>query len=87
MHPLFGDNDAVNGMPGVHTPEGWTLEGAEHGDRIDEWLRYVHLAPEKLAQIDRRKLAASASAIPATQRAALLAELEAGLSGYTYLSE
>lgn len=85
MHNLFGDTNAVNVVLDARAPEGWTLEGAEHGDRTDELLRYVHLAPEKLAQSYRRKIAASG--IPAAQRAALLAELEAGLSGYTYLSE
>jgi arginine decarboxylase len=85
MHNLFGDTNAVNVVLDAKSPEGWTLEGAEHGDRTDELLRYVHLAPEQLAQSYRRKFAASD--IPAPQRAALLAELEAGLTGYTYLSE
>jgi arginine decarboxylase len=82
MHNLFGDTNAVNV---VIEGDGWKLQGAEHGDRTDELLRYVHLAPEELAQTYRRKFAASD--IPAPQRAALLAELEAGLTGYTYLSE
>jgi len=81
MHNLFGDTNAVN----VVVDDGdWRFEGAEHGDRTDELLRYVHMAPEALAQTYRRKFAAVE--IPAAQRAALLAELEAGLSGYTYLS-
>ncbi|GAC1629561.1 MAG: arginine decarboxylase [Nevskia sp.] len=81
MHNLFGDTNAVNV---VVKGEGWVLEGAEHGDRTDELLRYVHLAPEELAQSYRRKFAATD--LPAATKAALLAELEAGLSGYTYLS-
>jgi arginine decarboxylase len=81
MHNLFGDTNAVNV---VIDGSGWKLEGAEHGDRTDELLRYVHLAPEALAQSYRRKFAQSD--MPAAQKAALLAELEAGLSGYTYLS-
>jgi len=85
MHNLFGDTNAVNVVLDASAPQGWKLEGAEHGDRTDELLRYVHLAPEQLAQSYRRKFAASD--IPAGQRASLLAELEAGLSGYTYLSE
>jgi arginine decarboxylase len=80
MHNLFGDTNAVNV---VVDGDGWKLEGAEHGDRTDELLRYVHLAPEELAQSYRRKFAATA--LPPHERAALLAELEAGLSGYTYL--
>jgi arginine decarboxylase len=85
MHNLFGDTNAVDVVLDAGAPQGWRLEGAEFGDRTDELLRYVHLAPEKLAQAYRRKVAASD--IPAAQRAALLAELEAGLAGYTYLSE
>jgi arginine decarboxylase len=82
MHNLFGDTNAVNVVLDGHG--GWKLEGAEHGDRTDELLRYVHLAPEELAQSYRRKFAAAN--LPPAQRSALLAELEAGLSGYTYLS-
>jgi arginine decarboxylase len=82
MHNLFGDTNAVN--VALDGKGGWVLEGAEFGDRTDELLRYVHLAPEALAQSYRRKVAASD--LPADSRAALLAELEAGLTGYTYLS-
>ncbi len=81
MHNLFGDTNAVNV---VVEGDSWKLQGAEHGDRTDELLRYVHLAPEELAQSYRRKFAATN--LPAAERSALLAELEAGLAGYTYLS-
>jgi arginine decarboxylase len=81
MHNLFGDTNAVNVVP---DGQGWKLEGAEHGDLTSELLRYVHLEPEELAQGYRKKFAASE--IPVAQRATLLAELEAGLNGYTYLS-
>lgn len=84
MHNLFGDTNAVNAVLDPASPAGWRLEGAEHGDRTDELLRYVHLAPEELAQSYRRKFAASN--LPLAERSALLAELEAGLSGYTYLT-
>jgi arginine decarboxylase len=81
MHNLFGDTNAVNV---VIDGDSWKLEGAEHGDRTDELLRYVHFHPEELAQSYRRKFAGAE--LPPAQRNALLAELEAGLSGYTYLS-
>ena len=84
IHNLFGDTNAVNVVLDAKSPQGWHLEGAEHGDRTDELLRYVHLAPEELAQSYRKKLAALN--LPQAERTALLAELEAGLSGYTYLS-
>jgi arginine decarboxylase len=82
MHNLFGDTNAVNVV--LDGNGGWQLAGAEAGDRTDELLRYVHLEPEKLAAAYRRKL--DAVDLDAAQRSALYRELEAGLSGYTYLS-
>lgn len=84
IHNLFGDTNAVNVVLDERAPQGWHLEGAEHGDRTDELLRYVHLAPEELAQSYRKKMASLN--LPQAERTALLAELEAGLSGYTYLT-
>ena len=84
IHNLFGDTNAVNVVLDERAPQGWHLEGAEHGDRTDELLRYVHLVPEELAQSYRKKMASLN--LPQAERTALLAELEAGLSGYTYLT-
>jgi arginine decarboxylase len=81
MHNLFGDTNAVNV---VVDGAGWKLAGPERGDRTDELLRYVHLEPEELAAAYRRKF--DAAKLPAAERDALLAELEAGLTGYTYLT-
>ncbi|SEQ52888.1 arginine decarboxylase [Solimonas aquatica] len=83
MHNLFGDTNAVNLV--LDGKGGWQLAGAEQGDRTDELLRYVHLEPEKLSAAYRSKLAATQ--LPRMAQDALFAELEAGLSGYTYLSE
>lgn len=81
MHNLFGDTNAVNvSLEG----SGWKLHGAEQGDRTDELLRYVHLAPEELVKTYRAKF--EKAEMPAALKKELLAELEAGLSGYTYLS-
>lgn len=84
MHNLFGDTNAVNVVLDAKAPGGWKLDDPEYGDRTDELLRYVHLAPEALTQSYRKKFAATG--LPLGVRNALLAELEAGLSGYTYLS-
>jgi len=81
MHNLFGDTNAVNVV--LDGQGGWKLEDAEKGDRTDELLRYVHLEPEELAAAYKRKF--DATQLPAAERAQLLAELEAGLTGYTYL--
>ncbi len=82
IHNLFGDTNAVNVV--LDANGGWRLEGAEHGDRTDELLRYVHIEPRELAQSYRAKLAKLG--LPIAESSALLAELEAGLTGYTYLS-
>jgi arginine decarboxylase len=81
MHNLFGDTNAVNVV--IAPDGGYRLEGAEYGDRTDELLRYVHFEPEDLLRSYRCKFAATD--LPEAERTALLAELEAGLSGYTYL--
>lgn len=85
MHNLFGDTNAVNVVLDPSAPEGWRLDGPEYGDRTDELLRYVHLAPEQLAESYRQKL--HDSGLPMAEQRSLLAELEAGLTGYTYLSD
>jgi arginine decarboxylase len=82
MHNLFGDTNAVNVV--LDGKGGWKLEGAEKGDRTDELLRYVHLEPEELSAAYKKKF--DAAKLPAAERAKLLAELEAGLTGYTYLT-
>ncbi|HUR42261.1 MAG TPA: biosynthetic arginine decarboxylase [Verrucomicrobiae bacterium] len=82
MHNLFGDTNAVNVV--LDDQGGWRLEDPELGDRTDELLRYVHLEPKELAASYKRKL--DAMKLPAAERKALLAELEAGLTGYTYLT-
>ncbi len=80
MHNLFGDTDTVNlelDADGSHR-----LCQPEHGDRADELLRYVHFEPKRLRAVYRQRVnAADLEPVRARQ---FLAELEAGLSGYTY---
>lgn len=85
MHNLFGDTNAVNVVLDEASAEGWRLEAPEQGDAASDLLRYVHFAPEALTRSYRSKI--NALGLPRRDAAALLAELEAGLSGYTYLSE
>ena len=82
-HNLFGDTHAVNIE--LDAAEGWRMVEPEHGDRVDELLRYVHFEPEELLirfhdHMNRADLADD-------ERRALLADLEAGLSAYTYLQD
>jgi len=81
MHNLFGDTDAVN--VALDAGGGWRLEDAEHGDRADELLRYVHFAPDALIGAYHRKL--EAAGVSDGERARFLDELIRGLRGYTYL--
>lgn len=83
IHNLFGDTDAVDIAVSEADPAGWTLLHAEAGDRADELLEYLHFTPSALRDNYREK--AQASIADAALRETLLAELEAGLSGYTYL--
>lgn len=84
IHNLFGDTHAVNVVLDPRSEDGWSLEGPEFGDRTHELLRYVHISPESLAEAYANKL--GHAALDADRREALLAELQAGLGGYTYLA-
>ena len=83
MHNLFGDTDAVNVE--VKADGSYALCQAEHGDRVDELLRYVHFDPARLRAVYRQRV--QAAQLPAAEAARYLAELEAGLTGYTYLEK
>ncbi|WP_341581261.1 biosynthetic arginine decarboxylase [Marinobacter metalliresistant] len=83
MHNLFGDTHSVDVRL---TPEGGYEIGAPiTGDTVAKVLRYVNFEPDALLEAYRRKFMAS-GLTPETQ-SALLAELSAGLEGYTYLEE
>jgi arginine decarboxylase len=80
MHNLFGDTDAVNLE--VHADGSFSLGQADHGDRTDELLGYVHFEPDRLRAAYRRRVQ-NAGLAPSEARR-FLAELESGLTGYTY---
>lgn len=83
MHNLFGDTDAVNLE--INADGSFRLDQAEHGDRVDELLRLVHFDPNRLRAVYRQRV--QAAGLGAQQSRQYLAELEAGLSGYSYLEE
>ena len=80
MHNLFGDTHAVSVRI---TPQGEiSLSDYQPGDSVEDVLRYVNLKPESFLAtyqelVDRY--------LPEDRRASVLAELAAGLKGYTYL--
>ena len=83
MHNLFGDTNAVNLH--VAADGSFSLAEAEHGDRVDELLRIVHFDPNRLRAAYRQRT--QQAGLGARESQQYLSELEAGLSGYTYLEE
>lgn len=83
MHNLFGDTDSVNLE--LTSEGGYRLVRARQGDTVESVLRYVHIDAEALRAALREKMARTA--FSPQQRAAYLEELEAGLTGYTYLED
>jgi arginine decarboxylase len=82
MHNLFGDTDSVNVEL---TADGYTLSDPRRGDTVESVLRYVQFDSRDLLASYRQRV--EAAAVTADERATVLAELEAGLGGYTYLED
>ncbi len=83
MHNLFGDTDAIDV---TIKPDGsYSLSNAMHGDTVDSVLRYVHFDHSELLKKYQQKL--QASELNEGQRKMFIEELEAGLTGYTYLED
>jgi len=83
MHNLFGDTHSVNLQ--INDDGSYQLSEPEHGDTVDEVLRYVHFnTANLLAKYQQRLRQAS---LDQTLSAHYLSELEAGLAGYTYLED
>jgi arginine decarboxylase len=83
LHNLFGDTDSINVE--LTDDGGYRLVEPERGDTVDELLRYVHFEPDALRRAYRDKI--YAIGLRGTEAGALLAELEHGLTGYTYLED
>jgi len=83
MHNLFGDTCSVN----VELDEqgGHRLSEAMQGDTASDLLRYVHFDPEEL--LARYRAQIGTARLSTTEARQYLDELEAGLSGYTYLED
>ena len=82
MHNLFGDTNSVNVDL---TNDSYEVSKAKHGDSVDYVLRHVHYDTDEFIASYKNKL--MAADIPEQQYEAYLAELKAGLTGYTYLEE
>ncbi len=80
MHNLFGDTHTISLE--INTDGGFELGQPEQGDRADELLRYVNFDPKELSEIYSRRI--QSANLTTSQARLYLAELEAGLNGYTY---
>lgn len=82
MHNLFGDTDTV--VAHISEDGAVELEDFTPGDTVEDVLRYVNLEPNRFLQVYRQMVRTK---LPANERREILAELEAGLRGYTYLED
>lgn len=81
MHNLFGDTDSVNVE--LDGPGRFHFSGSEHGERARALLEHVRFEPASLRRAYQDKIAAAG--ISGEAASDLLAQLDAGLSAYTYL--
>ena len=81
LHNLFGDTDSVDAA--LDADGRWVLSHAIQGDTVAQVLDHVNFDAEVL----RRHLASQldASQLSVEEHQAFLADLSAGLQGYTYL--
>ncbi len=81
LHNLFGDTDSVDAA--LDAEGNWQLSHALHGDSVADVLRYVNFDAGVLRRHLARQL--DASGLSQAEREAFMADLAAGLEGYTYL--
>ncbi len=82
IHNLFGDTDAVEVLV---DDDGCVITQQRRGDTTDVMLDYVGYKLDDLRAAYKARVAAAN--LPAERAAELDAALEAGLTGYTYLSD
>ena len=83
IHNLFGDTDTANVRMDDHG--GYTLLRQRKGDTTDVMLDYVGYALDDLRSAYKAKV--DGAKLDPAEAARMLAALEAGLTGYTYLHE
>lgn len=82
LHNLFGDTDTVVVR---HNEKGETvITEIEPGDTVEDVLGYVNLETKRFLQTYRQLVRTT---LPRQEQREVLAELEAGLRGYTYLED
>jgi len=83
IHNLFGDTDTANVR--MTADGGYTLLRQRRGDTTDVMLDYVGYALDDLRSAYKAKV--DGAKLDPAEAARMLAALEAGLTGYTYLHE
>ena len=83
IHNLFGDTDAVEVR--LTADGGYELTQQRRGDTTDVMLDYVGYRLDDLRQAYAQRV--HDAGLPEAESLALAAALEAGLTGYTYLSD
>ena len=80
MHNLFGDTDSAS----VRITGQGLVDVSEYqsGDTVEDVLRYVNLQPESFLRTYHQLVR---ECLPRNEQQVILAELESGLRGYTYL--
>lgn len=81
IHNLFGDTHAVDV---ALTPDGYRLDATRRGETAADMLNYVGFNLDELRAGYHNKIATVG--MDATAARTLLAELDAGLASYTYLT-
>ncbi|MFQ5487986.1 MAG: arginine decarboxylase, partial [Gammaproteobacteria bacterium] len=84
MHNLFGDTNAVNVVLNEDCA-AYHLDEPQHGDTVDDMLRYVHYDADHLLELLRSKTCQAG--LDEARRRLCLETLEGGLRGYTYLED
>jgi len=82
IHNLFGDTDAVEVRAAA---DGYAITQQRRGDTTDVMLDYVGYSLSELRATYAERVAAAG--LPAERAQELSDALEAGLTGYTYLSD
>ncbi len=85
IHNLFGDTDAVEVRVDPADARGFAISQQRRGDTTDVMLDYVGYRLDDLRDAYAARVADAA--LPEDESTRLLAALEAGLTGYTYLDD
>jgi len=83
IHNLFGDTDSVDVR--MNDDGSYRLSHEQQGDTVEDVLSAVHFDTEEMMEIYQQKIDQSVSDENVAE--IYLAELEAGLNGYTYLED